>query len=401
MSKDTIINKSYSLLPYMTEIRRHLHQNPGVGFDNHETIEYIKEKLSEMSIESEYVGKCGLCAVIGCGEPCFLLRADTDGLCTEEETKLPFASKNGRMHSCGHDIHTSQLLGAAKILKENEDSLCGTVKLMFQSAEENLCGAVDMIENGILENPKPSAGMMLHVMTATDLGTGTLIIPTVGESAPAADFFEITVHGKGCHGSSPNSGKDPIYAACSIVTALSHINSRELAMSERAVITIGSINAGGAANVIPDSAVMKGSMRCFGKDLRVYLKNRLCEIAKNTAEVYGASAEIKFTSGCPSLVNNGELCSFLQSTLEEGIGKEWVKKASELGGGISGSEDFAYISERLPTVMIALCAGKRDDGYVYPLHHPSVDFDEGAMVNGCATLALCAQEFLRCKPLCD
>ena len=203
MDYKRILELSKANLPYMSEIRQHLHKSPGVGFDNEEAMEYIAQKLSELGIESKKVGKCGLSAVIGNGSPCFLLRADTDGLAIREETGLPYSSENGNMHACGHDIHTAQLLGAAKILKENEDNLCGCIKLMLQSAEENLCGARDMIENGILESPKPSGGMMIHVMTATDFDTGTIIVPPHGESAPAADFFRITINGKGCHGSSP------------------------------------------------------------------------------------------------------------------------------------------------------------------------------------------------------
>lgn len=390
--KEYIKKRSTEIFEYMTEIRRHIHAHPGSGFDNRETIDYIKEKLNELGIPSQYVGKCGLSAIIGNGEPCFLLRADTDGLPTEEKTELSFASKNGNAHLCGHDIHTAQLCGAAMILKERERELRGTVKLMFQSAEETLCGADDMIKNGILDDPKPTAGMMIHIMTGTKERTGTLIIPQSGESAPAADFFKITVHGKGCHGSSPNMGKDPIYSACGIVTALSHISSRELSINDRVGITVGSINAGTSANVIPDKAVLCGSMRCFGNDKREYLKKRICEIAKNTASSFGTNADVEFTSGCPSLINDGELCNILHEVYRSALGKEYVANALQ-SSGTYGSEDFSYITQRIPSAMIALCAGRSDDGYIYPLHHPKVAFDEKAMIHGCAALALGAVGF--------
>ncbi len=377
-----------SLLPYMTEIRRRIHEFPGAGFDNADTMSYIKEKLSEMSIQAHSVGQCGLSALIGdMSKPCLLLRADTDGLETYEETELPFASKNGRMHLCGHDLHTAQLLGAAKYIKAHEKELDFCVKLMFQSAEENLCGAADMIENGILENPRPIMALMLHVMTATELETGTVIVPCGGYAAPSADFFRIDVSGHGCHGSSPAEGKDPLYAACNIVTALSHINSRELAMKENAVITIGSFNSGDAANVIPDTATLKGTLRCFGKELRKRIKHRVAEISEKTAEVNEVSAKVTFTSGCPSLVNNERLCRLIYTGLCRSLGNEYVKSASEFASTkTSGSEDFAYISEKIPSVMLALCAGKRSDGHIYPLHHPKVTFDEKAMISGCAAI---------------
>ncbi len=390
--KEYIIKRSKEIFEYMTEIRRYIHVHPGTGFDNRETTGYIKKKLDELNIPSHYVGKCGLSAVIGKGDLCFLLRADTDGLEVTEESELSYASKNGRAHLCGHDIHAAQLIGAARLLKERENELGGMVKLMFQSAEETLCGADDMIKNGILNSPSPDAGMMIHVMTGTDLETGSLIIPEYGESAPSADFFEITVSGKGCHGSSPNMGKDPLYTACSIVTALSHISSRELSLKDRAAITIGSINSGAAANVIPNKAKLYGTMRCFGEKLREYLKKRICEIAQNTAYTFDTNAEVRFTSGCPSLVNNAELCNMLQGTFEDVFGKEYVI-SSLPDSGTYGSEDFAYISQKIPTVMIALSAGEKSDGHIYPLHHPRVTFDENAMINGCAALALGAVGF--------
>ncbi len=374
-----------SLLPYMTEIRRHLHKNPGAGFDNLDTIKYIKSKLDEMSVASQFVGKCGLSALIGdTSKPCFLLRADTDGLETTEKTGLPFASNNGRMHLCGHDLHTAQLLGAAKILKHNENKLRFCVKLMFQSAEENLCGAKDMIDSGILENPKPVCGMMIHVMTGTPLETGTVIVSDIPEAAPAADFFTVTFTGKGCHGSSPSEGRNPIPAACSTVSALTALTSSELAMSDFAVVSIGSFRAGDAPNVIPEKAVISGSMRCFGKDIREYLKSRVCEIPQNIAKAYGITAETKFTGGCPSLLNSPEICDSIYKKLCSVLGENTVKRASEFGAfKTSGSEDFAYISQEIPTVMLALCAGKSDDGYIHPLHNPKTDFDEQAMINGC------------------
>ena len=388
MKAQEILEKSRELLPYMTETRRHLHKIPGVAFDNHKTMEYIRRKLSENGIKTENAGRCGLCATIGQGDKCILLRADTDGLDIQEQADVDFKSENGKMHACGHDLHTAQLLGAAKILKEHENSLDVTVKLMFQSAEENLCGAKDMIDNGILENPRPCMAFMLHVLGGSDLKTGTIIIPPEGESAPSADFFEADIYGNGSHGSSPCEGTDPIYAACSVICALSEINSRELSMFERAILTVGSINAGENANVIPSKAHFSGTLRCFGDGTSEKVRKRLCEITENTAKVFRTTAEVRFTSGCPSLKNDSEVCEYIYNRLKSTLGEEFVIKAESMGKKTttSGSEDFSYISHEIPSVMLALAAGQHSDGYIYPLHHPKVTFDENAMVYGCAAL---------------
>lgn len=394
----TIFERSEKLLPYMTEIRRHIHSCPGVGFDNRETMDYIKKQLTDIGIYANEVGKCGLSALIGDAQkPCILLRADSDGLKTAEETGLPYASHNGNMHLCGHDIHTAQLLGAARLLKEDEKSLPVCVKLMFQSAEEILSGAKDMIDCGILCEPSPICAAMIHVMTATELETGTVIIPEHGESAPCADFFEITVNGKSCHGSSPHMGKDALYSACNIVTALSHISARELSVNDRAMITVGSLNSGSSANIISGKAVIKGSMRCFGKELRKKLSERITETATYTASAFGTSANTVFTSTCPSLVNAKEMCEAASEILPVHLGAEKIKRASEFdtGNTVGGSEDFAYVAERIPSVMLALCAGNIRDGHTYPLHHPKVTFDETAMAYGCCTLVSLCEFFLR------
>lgn len=398
MTKEKIISLCSENLNYMTDIRRQLHANPETGFDTVKTMELIASELKKMNITAKKCGKSGISALIGNGSPCILLRADCDALAINEETDLDFRSLNGNMHACGHDIHTSQLLGAAKILKMCEDSLKGSVKLMFQSAEETLEGASDMIDGGILENPSPDAALMIHVMTGTELESGTLIVPPHGQSAPSADFFRIKIKGKGCHGSSPSLGKDPLYSGCCIVCALSEINSRELAFGERAILTVGSFNAGENANVIPDSAEICGTLRCSGEETRMYVKKRICEIAECTAKAFGTEAETEFTSGCPSLVNDREMCALAYKALCDGLGEHNVIDGGKNLQGISktsGSEDFSYITQKVPSVMLALAAGNTDDGHTHPLHHPKVTFDEKAMVNGCATLVFTALDYLK------
>ncbi len=387
----------------LSDLRRKLHRAAGVGFDVSDTLSIVREELEKAGLTPECCGKAGLLATVTGKKPgkVFLLRADMDALPIREESGENFASKNGCMHACGHDLHTAMLLGAAKLLKEHEDTLCGTVKLMFQPAEELLEGAKDMVENGVLNNPKPDAAMMVHVMTGTPFEPGTVVVSGPGESAPAADYFTIQVQGVGCHGSSPNTGIDPLSAAAHIVTALQEISARELSMNDRAVLTLGTFHAGTTANVIPDTATLTGTMRAFDEDLRAQLKERIAAIASGIASVFRASAEVTFDSGCPALLNNKELSDTAIAYMKELLGEtmafsvpELEQKFGSTGSKTAGSEDFAYVSREIPSIMLALAAGHPKDGYVYPLHHPQVRFDETALPYGAAAYAAMAYNWL-------
>ena len=285
-----------------------------------------------------------------------------DALPIEEESGLEFASQNGCMHACGHDMHTTMMLGAAKLLKKHEDEIDGTIKLMFQPAEEIFEGSTNMIENGVLENPKVDAALMIHVMANSPFKTGSVIISAPGVSAPAADYFEIKVQGSGCHGSMPNTGVDPISVSAHILLALQELNARELSVTDKAVLTIGTIHAGKAANAIPDTATMGGTIRTYDEETRTFIKSRMTEIAQNTASAFRAKADVVFGSGCPTLVNDEELSKCAEKYTEELLGKDRafsVAKLSSMGGQSSksaGSEDFAYISHKVPTIMLALAA---------------------------------------------
>ena len=331
-----------------------------------------------------------------------MLRADMDALPIHEEADVEFASDNGCMHACGHDMHTSMLLGAARLLKEHEDEIEGTVKLMFQPAEEIFEGSHDMIEAGLLDNPKVDAALMIHVMAGMPFPAGTVIVSAPGVSAPAADYFEIKVQGKGCHGSMPNAGVDPLNAAAHILIALQEIHARELAMGDQAVMTIGTMHAGKAANAIPDTATMGGSIRTFDEETRAFLKQRLTEVAEGVAKTFRAEATVTFGSGCPTLVNDTELSGCADKYVKELLGEGKAFSVAQLnamsGGGKSskaaGSEDFAYVSQEVPSIMLALAAGQPEKGYQYPQHHPMVKFDEDALAGGSAVYAYTAMRWL-------
>ena len=273
---------------------------------------------------------------------------------------------------------------------------------MFQPAEEIFEGSDDMIKSGLLENPDVDAALMIHVMAGMPFEPGTVIVSAPGVSAPAADYFEIRVQGNGCHGSMPNTGVDPITAAAHILINLQEIHARELALDDRAVLTIGKINGGTASNAIPDTVTMGGSIRTFDEETRSFIKKRLVEIAQDTAKVFRAEAAVDFGSGCPTLVNDKTLSDCTEKYVKELLGNERVFSAAELanssnskkGSKVAGSEDFAYVSHKVPSIMLALAAGPPEKGYCYPQHHPMVKFDESVLPTGSAVYAYTALRFL-------
>ena len=250
--------------------RKYLHAHAETGFELKNTLSYVKKELEKMGYAPKPCGKAGLVALAGGKKPgkVFLLRADMDALPIREQADVDFACENGCMHACGHDMHTAMLLGAAGLLKKHEAEISGTVKLMFQPAEEIFEGSGDMIRAGVLEDPRVDAALMLHVMAGMPFDPGTVIVSGAGVSAPAADYFEIRVKGKGCHGSMPNMGIDPLTAAAHILIALQEIQTRELAMTDRAVLTIGTMHAGTAANAIPDEGREPSYLRRNGTGFR-------------------------------------------------------------------------------------------------------------------------------------
>lgn len=400
MTKEQILREAKALQEEIKSHRLWLHTHAETGFDLTETKPYVKSALMKMGYTVQECGKAGLVTTVGKpGGKVLLLRADMDALPIAEEADVEFACQNGRMHACGHDMHTAMLLGAAKILKAHESELDGMVKLMFQPAEEIFEGSKDMIASGVLENPRPDAALMIHVAAGMPLPAGTVVVSAPGVSAPAADYFTIRVHGKGCHGSAPQNGIDPLTAAAHILIALQEIHARELSASDEAVLTIGTFHAGEAGNVIPDTATMGGTIRTYDEKTRAYLKERITAIAKNVAEAFRARAEVSFGSGCPTLVNDKGLSEKVTGYLKDLLGANRAFTTAELSGGKpargGGSEDFAYVSHEVPSLMLALAAGEPSKGYVYPQHHPKVKFDESVLSTGAAVFVDCALQYLR------
>jgi len=366
-----------------------LHANAEVGFAVNKTLTFIEERLREMGYSPQKCGRAGLVAVVGKGKKKVLLRADIDGLPIKEKTGLPFACKDGHMHACGHDMHTAMLLGAAKLLKAKEEELDGEVRLLFQPAEELLEGAKNCIEDGVLDGVQ--AACMLHVLTALELPMSAIIVSSEGVSAPAADFFEIEVLGKSAHGSAPWKGVDALSVAARILLGVEELSSREISPASPFVLTFGTLQAGEAQNVLADKAVLKGTLRAFDEETRAFAKKRMEQIAAYTAKAFRCKAKTLYKSGCPALVNDGKASLVAERVAKSLVGEKLAFTSASLQGDVrknsGGSEDFAYIAQAVPSVMIGLAAGERKKGYVYPLHHPKVDFDEGVLPIGAALYA--------------
>lgn len=362
----------------------YLHSVPELGFELFNTKNYVKQTLTDMGIEARDCGKCGVVAILGSGDKTLLLRADMDAVSLEE----------GPCHACGHDMHTAMLLGAARVLKENEEKLRVRVKLMFQPAEEILEGANDMISSGVLCEPKVDAAFMIHVATGVDLPCGTVIFPGSGEIAPGADYFEIEIAGKGCHGAMPNLGYDPINASAHLIAALQTINSRELSVSEKAVLTFGNVHAGNAKNAIPSFVTMGGSLRTYSEGTRKFVRSRLKDITENVCQAFRTNGIVRFESGCPSFAVDKDLLDKITNCATNLL-KEKVITADMIPYGTqgAGSEDFAYVSRQVPTVMVSLAAGEKSQGYEHPLHHPKVKFDKNALPVGSALMSYIAMNF--------
>ena len=373
----------------LTAHRVYLHKNAEVGYKLPKTTEYVKSKLIEMGYEPKEICESGLMVTVGKeGGKVFLLRSDMDALPMVEESGLDFACTDGACHSCGHDLHTSTLLGAAKLLKENEANLTGMVKLMFQPAEEIFWGANAMIENGIMENPHVDAALATHVTTGTESGH---VHVKSGPVMSSCNGFKITIHGKGSHGASPQAGIDPINIGVHIHLALQEIITREVPFGNGALITIGSFSSGTAPNIIPETAVLQGTIRTYNEDIRGFLVERLKEIVDFTAKKFRGSAEVEILSDVPALINEEKLTEDVKRYIEDLLGADHVMEGRQGGG----SEDFACIAKMVPGVMVHMGAtdlSKNDP--IFFAHNPKVIYHDTVLPMASAFYAYSATKWL-------
>ena len=400
ISAKELLNEAKTLEPQLQTWRRTLHRHPEVGFDLPQTKALVKQALTEMGYTPQDCGKAGVIALAGGKKPgrTILLRGDMDALPIQEQSGEEFSSEvPGKMHGCGHDMHTAMMLGAAKLLKAHEDELEGTVKLEFQPAEEIFQGSPDMIANGLLENPKVDAAVMFHVLAGMPLPAGTVLVPGGGITMASCEQYHITVHGKGGHGSTPNACIDPITAAAHIHIALQEINSRELDPNGFGVLTTGCFKAGAASNVIPDTAEMFGTIRTTDPDNKTgeLIRKRMTEIAQGVAMAFRCTAEVEFSDYCPCMVVDKALAADALTYMTDLLGQGVMDMTPITGGKAGGgSEDFAFVSHEVPTVSMFISAGSSKDGYLYGQHHPKVRFDDSILFEGSAAYSYFALRWL-------
>ena len=371
--------------------RRHIHKNAETGLDLPKTKAYVMEKLTEYGLEPKDCGY-GVTATLGKGGKVLLLRADMDALPMPEESGEEFACPTGKeAHTCGHDFHAAMLLTAAKMLKEKEDTLEGTIKFMFQPAEETFEGSKNIIENGILENPPVDAALAYHVSPGK-MPIGLFMYNDKDTMMYSVDGFKITIHGKGSHGAYPHVGVDPINIGVHIHLALQELIARESDPTHSCVLTIGQFAGGTAANIIPETAVLQGTIRTNKPEARELLVRRMKEVAEKTAAVYNGTVDIEMISEVPPLICNPKLTDEVVGYMQE-LGIPGLTPYP--GISASASEDFAVIAEKVPSTFMYLSAGYLDERGQYPAHHPKAQFNEDVCPIGAACLAHCASQWLK------
>ena len=400
MQAEKLLAEAEALQPQLQKWRRTIHRNPEIGFDLPETRALVKQALTEMGYRPQDCGKAGILALAGGKRPgkTILLRGDMDALPIFEESGEVFASEvPGRMHGCGHDMHTAMMLGAARLLKAHEDELEGTVKLEFQPAEEIFQGSPDMLAHGLLKDPHVDAAVMFHVLGGMPLPLGEVLVPGGGITMASCEQYHIVVHGKAGHGSMPENCIDPITAAAHIHIALQEINARELSQNDFGVLTTGRFAAGAASNVIPDTAEMWGTIRTTDPENKsgALIKQRMTEIAQGVAAAFRCTAEVTFSDFCPCMVVDETLSKDAFGYLSEMLGQGVMDMTSLTGGKPGGgSEDFAFVSHQVPTVSLFLACGGPAQGCRYSQHHPKVRFDDSVLYKGSAAYGYVAMRWL-------
>lgn len=369
--------------------RRWLHSNAEVGLHMPKGQTYVMEQLRGYGLDPHPCGH-GVIAELGQeGGRTILLRADMDALPMPEESGESFSCPTGtEAHTCGHDFHAAMLLTAAKILKENESMLSGRVRFMFQPAEETFEGAKDMLANGVLEGV--DAALAYHVGPGR-MPVGLFMYNSGKTMMYSVDGFRIIIHGRGAHGAYPYSSIDPINIGVHVYLALESLIAREADPGKACVLTIGNFSAGSAPNIIPDTAVLQGTLRTNDSASREKLVRRLKEVALKTAEVFGGMAQVEMISEVPPLVCDPAMTDEMVSYMEE-LPIPGLTPVPDTSA--SASEDFAIIAERVPSVFMYLSAGYMDERGDAPAHNPKVQFNEEVCPIGSACLAHCAVRWL-------
>lgn len=383
LSRISSLAKKYA--PEYIEIRHHLHAHPELSYQEFETSRFIQEKLQQLGIPFTVMATTGVVGLIRGRNPesrVIALRADMDALPIKEENDLPYTSKNeGVMHACGHDVHTTCLLGAARILQETKDEWEGTAKLIFQPGEEkNPGGASLMIRDGVLENPKPDAIIALHVNTI--LETGKLSFRG-GKVMASADELYFTLRGKGGHAASPQLVTDPVLIGAQLVLALQQVISRYNNPFNPSVLSITAFNGGTTTNVIPNEVKLMGTFRAMDEEWRFRAHGLIRKITEELVTAMGGEADLHIDVGYPCVFNNEKLTAAAMSAAKEYMGSENVTE-TELR---MGAEDFGYYAQQIPACFFRLGTMNKEKGITAGVHTPTFNIDEDAIETGMGMMA--------------
>ena len=382
-----------ALQPQLVEWRRQIHQKPELGFQEKITAEFISQKLQNWGIEHQVgIAQTGIVAIIK-GEKSthgkvLAIRADMDALPIQELNEVPYCSqREGIMHACGHDGHTAIALGTAYYLHQHRQELNGTVKIIFQPAEEGPGGAKPMIAAGVLNNPNVDAIIGLHLWNNLPLGT---VGVRPGALMAAVELFRCTIFGKGGHGAIPHQTVDSLVVAAQIVSALQTIVSRNINPLDSAVVTVGELHAGTAVNVIADTAKMGGTVRYFNPDLAGFFKERIEKIIAGICQSHGANYDLDYIHLYPPVINDAEIAALVRSVAQEVI---------EIPIGVfsecqtMGGEDMSFFLQEVPGCYFFLGSANAEKKLDYPHHHPRFDFDETALPIGVEMFVRCVEKF--------
>jgi amidohydrolase len=376
-------------------VRRDLHRHPELGLHEFRTAGIVAEQLRNLGLDvTTGIGETGVVGLLRgqSDSPVLLMRFDMDALPIQEDTGLEFASEvPGIMHACGHDGHMAVGLSVAKLLAAHQAELPGTIKFVFQPAEEGAGGAQKMVADGVLENPKPDYAVAMHVWNQKPLGWYGL---KSGPIMAGAEIFTIKITGKGGHGASPHNTVDPIVATAQIIIALQTVVSRNINPLESAVVTVGSVEAGTAFNIIPQSATIKGTIRTFTPEVLDRVKNRLTSIVRNTAEAMGCKAEIDIEKVTFPVTNDPGVTHAMD------IAVETIEPDAEIDMSFltMGSEDFSFMMQGVPGCFMMVGSANPEHGLTYDHHHPKFNFDEACLPYAVAILCQAAFELLNRKP---
>ncbi len=387
---DSIIS---GILPRIVELRHRLHAHPEVALEEHQTARTVAECLAGipgLAVQAGIGGTTGIKAVLG-GEkpaPAVLLRADMDALPIQEESALPYKSQvPGKMHACGHDGHTANLVGTAMALAEVADELPGPVVFIWQPAEESLGGGQRLVEAGILEGPTVGAAFALHGWPLIQAGQVGIC---KGQAMAATGGFYITVRARGAHGAAPHESPDPIVISARIIDALQQIASRMVSPLQPVVVTVGTIHGGTAVNIIPNSCELSGTVRALSDEVRAQVLGHVERIATGIATTFGAAAEVAVREAYPAVYNDPAACDFIAGVVRDVLGPEAVIEH----GPTMGGEDFAYYLQKVPGAMIRLGVDAPGRPHVM-LHQPQYDFNDDALPTGMKVLAHLAMQWLK------